>query len=507
MKTYAHGFRVGEVPLPEPVHAAIVEAPCPEDHPEECVVVGKIRRPRRKAFRQLPCSVPSFAPICADSNDPATVESGFSKRVLRQDLPTPVAARLQALKRFVAGWLDAHLPQVEPMAFEEWLASTSYNEQRKDELRLARAELRGGLPDKRQARKLASFVKTEGYDEYKHARLINSRGDTFKVFAGPAIKAIENVLYQEHEYVKHVPVDERAQLVASLRQAGLKYFVTDYTAFESHFTPAVMDALELQLYRHCLAGWRGVDTLCKVISGRNVMRTRSNVTGHCVAKRMSGEMSTSLANSFSNHMLALFIAHEEGATLRGFVEGDDGIWATDFDLKASKYAELGFTIKVEQVRDPSEASFCGLVFAESGQVVRDPRHFLANFSWTSSFIQAGDRIMHELLRAKALSCLHETPACPIVSALARKALEVTNGYEARFVSDGYHHYPVHLTTGPAAQVPSADTRDLFARRYGVSVEAQLLAEEAIAAGNYAAVTRYILPGADMEHYSSRYVGG
>jgi len=454
-------------------------------------------------FRQLgeDVCVPGFAPISMDTGDPETVANGFKQRICR-DVPTPNDARLAELKRFVAAWLKENLPVVEVWPFEKWLESTSYNEARKEELRRAHASLRGGSPTKHDCSKLNSFVKAEGYDAYKWPRLINSRSDKFKVWAGPAIKAVEEVVYRVPEFVKHTPVPERAAKVKNMKQAGLRYFQTDFTAFESHFDPDVMDALELQLYRHCLGNWAGTRLYCKTMSGLNHMRVRKSVTAVKTARRMSGDMCTSLGNGFSNLMLAKFIAARRGGNLNGFVEGDDGIFATDFELKASDYEELGFTIKCVEVSDPCRASFCGMVFAESGQILRDPRHFLANFGWTTSYIHAGPKIMKELLKAKALSAAYETPCCPIVTAVVSLALAKTERADPRFQYDGYHS-AVCESARPGS--PTPDTRELFAQLYGIQAPVQEEIERLVRAGRLGEIGPYLQPHPDMLHYYARYV--
>lgn len=455
-------------------------------------------------FRQLPhVAVPGFAPICGDSNDPATVLAGLHKRVLKKN-PEPKSMALRELKEFVGDWLKEHIPVVRPYGFEEWLETTHYPLARKEELRQAYTSLKGGVPTLREARKIASFIKTEGYTLYKNVRLINARGDKFKVFSGPAVKAVENALYSHPAYVKHCSVEERAAKVKALKQAGRRYFQTDYTAFESHFLPEIMDALELQLFRHCLQGWEHCDHMCRVMSGVNKLCIRGLLTAGVVARRMSGEMSTSLGNGFSNHMLSLFLSHRHGWDLEGIVEGDDGLWATTGALTSEDFAELGFTIKVEEVDDPQKASFCGLIFGSSGQVIRDPIRFISNFGWTSSFINAGDKIMYELLRAKSLSALYETPACPIVTALAAYGLKMSTGYSARFIYDGYHDPTKIVIREP--QPIETDTRILFQELYGISPEEQVLLEEQISGGDLSGLA-LLRSNNDLPHYSARYVEG
>lgn len=500
-KVFAEGVRAHEMIIPQAPPLSKIGKPT--------LTKPVMRRPRRRMFRRLNFgAVPGFGPICLDSNDPKIVEQGFRKRLLR-DVPLVDPQRLARLKTFVGAWLDKHVSPVNPTSFEEWLASTSYSEERKVELRKAHESLRGGRPTRRQCTSNASFVKSEYYTNLKHARMINSRHDAFKVWSGPWFKAIENELYRRPEFVKHVPVPDRPQLVKGLRQANTHYYQTDFTAFEGSFTPAVMDALELQLYRHCMAASRkDAEFLCGVISGRNRMSTHIGVHAAVDGRRMSGDMCTSLGNGFSNLMLSMFIAHEKGAEepyIRGLVEGDDGLFASTVPLESRDYRTLGFNIAIVEVMDPCVASFCGMVFAEDTQIIKDPVKFLCGFGWTHSFIGAGNAIMGQLLRAKALSACYETPHCPIIGEMARQALVRTRQYRPRFAEDGYHHCPLSDEMNVPSFSPTQATRTLFSQLYGVSIEAQLEVESLIRQGRLDLVQHIIHPNYDQSWYAANYI--
>lgn len=455
-------------------------------------------------FRRLnSCAVPGYAPLCMDTNDPDTVECAFKQRLLR-DVPPSNKGFLERFRTFVKSFLASNVPRARSMDFEEWLEGTSYNQQRKDQLREAHNSLRGGRPSRHQASHIDTFVKSEFYPTWKHARMINSRADVFKAWSGPKFKAIEEVVYNLPEFIKHVPVPERPAKVAALKQAGRRYYQTDFTAFESHFTPEVLDVCECELYRHCLKDDADAEFLCSVIRGTNRMRTRTGVRAEVKGRRMSGDMCTSLGNGFTNLMLAKFLVAEKHGNLVGFVEGDDGLFCTDVELCSADYAKLGFTIKIEEVSDPCEASFCGMVFSGSGEIIREPRRFLMGFGWTQSFINAGPRIMDELLRAKALSTAYETPQCPIVGAFARYALKHTSHVHPRFVQDGFHQALPDVVNVPEF-CPSSDTRQLFEHLYGVSVSAQLAIEDAVEHGDFAMVASLLPPTGEQSDYCSKYV--
>lgn len=89
--------------------------------------------------------------------------------------------------------------------------------------------------------------------------------------------------------------------------------------------------------------------------------------------------------------------------------------------------------------------------------------------------------MLELLRAKSMSALCETPACPLVAAAAVRCLSITDGQKSRFVHDGYHK-PV---VGPVKpQEISPDTRLLFEQLYLIPVPVQIEVEQQILQGKW-----------------------
>lgn len=501
---YAVGARIAETPVPAPSESLL---DLPEGDPargDASVAPHFIRKERRKMFRMLPFgAVRGFAPLCWDSNDPHVVECAFRQRLMRK-LPSADAGMLEELSEFVREEIK-NWPQARQMSFEEWLDTTNYDENRKDQLRAAFTDLRGSRPTKRQASHIDTFVKTECYPQWKHARMINSRSDAFKAFSGPYFKACEEVAYSQKEFIKHVPVPERPALIAGLIAHGRKYYGTDFTAFESHFIPQLMWAVECQLYMHCLQ-WAPEDAMfiCRTLTGINNMRTRTGCRARCRARRMSGDMCTSLGNGFTNLMLAKFLVSREGGTIEGFVEGDDGIFSSSVPLTIEMYRKVGFTIKIEEHENPCEGSFCGMIFANSGQIIRDPRSFLNKFGWTTSFINAGPKLMNELLRAKALSTCYETPHCPIIGAFARRALNVTVDYAPRFVHDGYHDIPKDIMNVPSF-APTTDTRELFARKFGISPLQQIYLEERVLLGDVECVPAILVPHPDISLYASRFV--
>ena len=471
---------------------------------EATLNLPRSRLKRKRMFRLMSrkVAVPGYAPICVDSNDVDTIGCGFRKRLFR-DLPERKPSVIEALKRFTREFCEKHFDKVTAPSFEEWLDGTTYSEKRKNDLRRVHVGLHGGRPTKKECSRIKTFVKSEFYKFFKHARMINSRCDKFKAWSGPMFKAIEHEVFKLPQFIKHTPVPERPGKIAGLVRAGRKYYVTDYTAFESHFSSDILDAVECELYRHCLSNYVDAEFLCQVIMGDNKMVTRSGVRAQCKGRRMSGDMCTSLGNGFTNYILGLFVATRKGGEFDGFFEGDDGIFYSTVEMTSEDYNELGFTIKIEEVADPRKASFCGMIFSDNGDIVRDPFRFLMGFAWTSSFTGAGQKIMDELLRAKALSACFETPQCPIVGAFARRALKLTRHANPRFVRDGYHTCPDEVKVERFE--PSVMTRELFSQVYGISAALQREIEACVEAGDMVGVSSLMPAHDDSQFYATRYL--
>lgn len=500
---------MGEIPLPATSERSLEKG-------EAKATKSIIREKRRRMFVKLPWgAVNGYAPISPDSNDPETQYQGMLARLLRE-LPKPREEALVGFAKFVDRFIDRFVltQKLEGLTFEEYLAGNkSYNEQRKAQLREAWEALRGGRPTARQCSSIASFIKVENYPAFKHARWINSRSDAFKAYAACYFKPIENLVFSLPWFIKHTPVPDRPAKIVGLRKAGRRFFATDFKAFESHFTHQIMQACEIRLYERCLAYSTEGRFLSSALCGtrdpswlNNHLKTRLGTRAQVRARRMSGDLVTSLGNGFTNLMLALYQAECKTGnwerSIEGYVEGDDGIFACSFEMDAAWYEDMGFTIVIEEHADPRRASFCGMVFDDS--IIRDPRSFLLSFGWTSSFLGGGEKLHWSLLRAKALSVTYETPDCPVVAAMAHKALELTRGYLPRWVDDGYHERPrdeKHVR----APSPSPATRRLFAEMYGIDEGLQLQLEAAIRAGRLEEVSRLLPATPDSCRYSDLYV--
>lgn len=374
-----------------------------------------------------------------DNKCPKTMLDGVLKRMSAK-LPEPDRARLKQLKIFVKRWLKKRMLPLSPdcdLSFETWIEHKNYPESRKVELRETYSNMvTGTLTEK--MRKVKAFMKDETYAEYKHGRGIYSRVDQFKCLFGPLCSALEEELYKQPEFIKHIPVADRPKYIEErLNVAAKQFCATDYTSFESSFSKELMMALDQVFFDYMTSELKN-PFIVKLY--RSLMEDN-----HCVfkfftyvidARRMSGEMNTSLSNGFANLMVMSFLVDDlKMGELKMVVEGDDGLCVTSSGQypTSTDFAALGFKIKLEKHNHKETASFCGIIYHPDDCInVTDPRKILVKFGWAGSAYNRSKRSkLMLLLRCKSLSNLHQYPGAPIIQKLALYGLRMTKSYDVR----------------------------------------------------------------------------
>jgi hypothetical protein len=424
------------------------------------------------------------------------VVEGALKRVAVEP-PAIDPELLEEFRGFVDGWLEEHLKPLDPgtdTSFSTWRDTrTTYPKWRKDELTRLYDIIGDGWLD--SYADVNSFIKAEQYSEYKYPRWINARCDEAKIHFGPWVSQIEKVLYELPEFIKHVPVSERAAYCTEKLGGRRYYFSGDFSSYEASHVQEFMLASEFQLYRHMVRHVPGgIDFYCRfkeVCAGYNILRHKL-CTLYVKAKRQSGEVSTSCGNSFGTLMLYKFIAHKSKVDIDIEVEGDDALGGCDSkELDISLFSKLGFTVKFDWFDELSEASFCGLIFDPQDKInITDPIKVLATFGWTDgkyALVKKSKR--NALLRAKALSLAYSYPSCPIIQALARYALRVTSGHDAKYalnnrsMSEWDRDWMNKVLSVPEKQLRELverpipyRTRLLVEKKFGISAAAQVSAE-------------------------------
>jgi len=464
--------------------------------------------------RRLPCGfVEMYAPCVCDVFDPETILNGLLKRILFQAPEVDPTLKFE-LKLFSKTFAMTHLhPLSQRPEYKPWRDSLSFPESRKLQYDKAYQDNGGMRPPAKICHATGLFGKREGYLSHKYMRGINPRNLRWNVYCGPFFSAIEEEVYSLEQlpglpyFVKHTPVPERINLVKQLIAANI--YGTDYSHFEGSITVDIMECCEVQLYKFMLQNFaEDFDFIKSIITGMNVMKTKYGHRYRVQARRMSGDMCTSLGNGWTNLMVALFFAYKQSAKILVLVEGDDALIATDAVFTKSMYDKLGFEIKIDTFVKATEASFCGLVFADSGQIIRDPIKFLCKFGWTFSFVTAGEKVMWELLLAKSLSALFETPACPLVTAIAEYTLKQCYlAYPSllpRYVYDWYHS-SIPLDFKHVHQEISPDTRELFSKLYHIDVGTQIELEKHIADHGPSDLFYWLPPTPDISDSYCRFV--
>lgn len=416
--------------------------------------------------------------------------------------PPPYKKHLRRrFRKFVRKWVRKNLQPLDPnedFDFEKWLEGTNYSEERKVEIRRAKENIQYDIDDKdaygdNAYATVKYFVKEEFYPEPKHHRGIWARCDEFKCISGPFFKKIEEQLFKLPYFIKKVPKDQRPDYIRKLvENAAMIYQITDFTSYESQFTTALMDDSEFELYRWMSSQNTKAARICKVIfgvvAGFNHVKTKHYTLG-VNAKRMSGEMNTSLGNGFTNLMILLFAAEEYNIQVTGpVVEGDDGLMGLTKAIPEQYFVDMGLNVKMSTVPDISMASFCGLIFDPVELInIRDPRAPLCTTMWvTKKYTSCSQKTLRSLVRSKALSLIFEYPGCPILSVLGHKIFSLLEGYELRNIGESSYmrtDFAVHLERFKNNELPMKEigqrTRALMESMFDITISRQLLIEKDI----------------------------
>lgn len=452
----------------------------------------------------LGCHSVGFALPHIDTRHARSLAMGTYGRMGKVLPPVKDPQFYEKLKTLTNNWIKDRkiqsLPRDYDFSVESWLSKTHYPEWRKEQLRKVHEEVLHMYErnDKEELKnfRVKLFCKDEVYVDFKHARGIYAREDVAKIVFGPYFKAMEEELYKQPEFIKHVPVQERAEYITNrLYREGGKYVQTDYSSFEALFNAQLQDNCEFQFYRHMLTEIHNEQNMpplmAEVLMGINRI---DNKYFSCMlnACRMSGEMNTSLGNGFSNLMLMNYICDQLGLLCIGVVEGDDGLFVfIDESPTAQQFKDIGCIIKLEVFNELSKASFCGLLFDPEGkQIVTNPYEILAQFGWTTKeYARANSKKLMMLLRSKSLSYMYQYPGCPIVTELANYGLRVSRSFDIR-----KHAKSGKMSMWEREQLLEAldnkhlcvkqeiklSTRLLFEELYGISYNEQLLIENALA---------------------------
>lgn len=397
---------------------------------------------------------------------------------------------------FVRNWVRKNLKPLArdtDVTLETYLDKTHYTLSEKDRIRETVRKEEGRLT--RRNKKPKCFKKEEPYDTYKYFRSIFARPDGFKALVGPIFKCIEEELFKLKYFIKKIPRDQWAKVLVEMEDLGVK-FSTDYTAFESHFDPETMKMCEFLLYDYMTQDLPDHEYFMRlideVLAGENICEFKF-FTLTIKGRRMSGEMNTSLGNSFFNLMVLLYVFWYLGVEKHDEkVEGDDGAVTAsncDPDEVQTVFTDMGLDIKVDVHREISKMSFCGMVFHPRDLInITDPMKACVKMSWAMKrYARARTPKLGALASMKALSYIYQYPGCPVVTKMALWVLRKTKHYDYRSIWKSLSMYEREMLHEALARKdellklarrkPPQNTRILMHEVYGVSPTLQKTLEK------------------------------
>lgn len=420
--------------------------------------------------RSLPCFIHG-ACLPKPQLSGAAVEGGLRKRLFHKT-PGYSHTVLKKLRCFVFNWCVKNLKPLDKLhTFDEWLDQTNYSRKRKQQLIEAH--------ERADVKQLHKYVvechpKDEFYESLKFLRMISARKDEAKTIFGPIFHGIEQEVYKLPYFVKGLTEQERIQKIVDTF-GDRPVYVTDYSAFETHFTSDLLAHCEFVMYKYMLRNFPGEIDKLKVLLGRNKLVSKY-FHGVLEGVRMSGEMNTSLGNGFSNLMLMLFISSEEGfEILNAVVEGDDGL----FEIRGRPptpqlFKSYGLELKIQPSR-PHLASFCGCVYnPENQRNFGHPLKHLITFGWCGRrHLSLRRRRKMELVMSRVYSLCALYPGVPLIWKLCQLCInnfDEVRFYRAKRYLDRYKLSNIVLTD--KVESPTFSDRLFFEEITGISPHEQ-----------------------------------
>lgn len=427
-----------------------------------------------KVSRSLPvyldgCALPK--PAITEYN----IEGCLRKR-LYHATPGFNHAMLKRLRHFTIRWCYDNLhPLTELTSFEEWIKHTNYSLRRKRELSDLRSQ--GSVEDVFNAR-VECHVKDESYEDYKFPRMISSREDKAKVWLGPIFHSIEQEVYKLPYFVKGLTEQQRIDKIIDVF-GDRDVYVTDYSAFETHFIPKLIANCEMVVYRYMLHNFPEERRIIQVLFHQNRLRSRF-FSGELEGVRMSGEMNTSLGNGLSNLILMHFMAQEMGfKILNCLVEGDDGLFEIHGTPPSPSDAErYGLELKIDKAK-PSTASFCGCIFNPDTRTnFGHPLKHLVSFGWAGRrYLSLSTKKSLELVMSRVYSFCSLYPGVPLIWKLCQLCinhLPEVKYYRCLKYLDRYKSANLRLSS--TVKSPSLSDRHFFGKLTGITEPMQYLIE-------------------------------
>lgn len=382
------------------------------------------------------------------------------------------------------------------MSVNEWMDTTTYSYKQKEKMRklINSIDAWSEINRDKECRlhEIRAFVKEEFYGEYKPDRNILPRNDIAKCIMGPVFKTIDKAINLGSICKSDNPSELRKKFQKIYNNGQFdKYAVTDYTAWEASQTPELMKAVEWPLYKAILGNeWEDFKDIGNILLGKNKIVFRSYVA-FIKGTRMSGEMNTSLGNTWMNYVIMRFVSSKQKINTKSLHVGDDGLICLKQKdhLDLSLFDRLGLELKIDYKQELWQSDLCKIHYSPNGNTFRDPAEILVKFGWfAKKFKNSRVKILNELLVSKAICYLFLLRNCPVITSICLnivKTYGITyNRFKLRFGSDAYFNYL--RTQHDAAEIFSClknyemkidnEDRYLYCSLFNVSIKEQIRLE-------------------------------
>lgn len=379
-------------------------------------------------------------------------------------------------------------------SMEEWLEHSNYNGARKEQLRKAVGKPRDYYPVK-------TFIKKEAYPECKPPRTINSRHDAFKALVGPFTHQIEKDVFGSKWTIKGKDLDTQNSIIYERLHHADFYFSMDYSRWESSIGPEVIRQIEMPFFRQYRSpyhwdfhSWLENHLLNNslVAKGRNSCKIRG--------VRMSGDMHTSLMNTYINMHLTGYIFSVMGIRWDGFFEGDDGLvgvwgnhnWDHVINNVQLMSRHLGFDLKIISGSQLYKIPFLSRHYLSPTVAVRDPFKALCHAQWSYSLHR---HPVKTIVRSRGFGLAYENKGGPILMELGNLFLRFSGAGEMKFDQWWKELYGVPDQTEfiQFHNPVSADVRIKYQELFNITIGQQLEIEEKLRCDDVEGVKEILQP--------------
>lgn len=390
-----------------------------------------------------------------------------------------------------------HIINDTPLDFstpEEVIDSRPYPTHRKQQLHEAGILVAWQVANTRYWRN-ESFIKGEAYPEIKAPRSINARDDGYKASTIHYWQAANDRLFHYLDPVrggfpKHLCPQDQYAYVEQITARYPMIYTADISRFESICTKPIMLACETTLYKRM-----GIPEEVYMPLIENQVLKMRHAKGYLNGDtaRMSGDMATSLGNSFTNWCIFRTVCRMHGVNVAGVVEGDDAIWGADAEIDADWFLPYGIRIELTQHVTPGHGGYCSRYVSSTGVYLLSPWRILKHPWSVSAPVHCNEGLLSELWQAKNLSLAYECPSSPIAWALIKRfagtgRIRTDLHKVERLQTLGVPHRVegcwTYLTGKvPTSEKPTSTVRHEYAQLFDLSPQAQVRIEDDILAGN------------------------